>query len=86
MLSGGSNHLGTHVDNLERISKDVAWPRFVKKIAEVVHVGAWGLVVQAWFWFKGLRFRFEGLGLGLGFKSKVKVQGLSFIVQGSWFA
>ena len=56
------------MDNLERISKDVVWLRFVKKIAEVVHVGAWGLVVQRWFRFKGLRFRFEGLGLGLGFQ------------------
>ena len=37
---GGKNYLGTHYDNLLRLTRDSAWPAFVKKIAEVVRQAA----------------------------------------------
>ena len=36
----GGNHLGTHRDNLIRLTQDNAWAAFVKKIAEVVQQAA----------------------------------------------
>ena len=36
----GANHLGTHLDNLTRITRDSAWPAFVKRISEVVSEAA----------------------------------------------